>query len=125
MKFLLDQNLSPSLAVLLEASGHDAVHVRQFEMSEAKDPEILTLAVEQSRIIISSDTDFGELLAIANASAPSFILFRRQDHRRASELGALLLLNLAAIEEDLDTGAVVVFDHDRIRVRRLPFRPVR
>ena len=71
-------------------------------MSEAKDPEILKLAVELSRVIVSGDTDFGELLAIANVSAPSFVLCRRQDHRRASELAELLLLNLDAVDQLLD-----------------------
>ncbi len=75
-------------------------------------------------MIVSGDTDFGELLAIANVSAPSFVLFRRQGHRRASELAELLLLNLDAVAEDLASGAVVVFDRDRIRIRRLPFRPI-
>jgi len=32
----------------------------------------------------------------------------------------LLLANLDAIADELDTGAVVTFSRDRIRVRRLP-----
>jgi len=35
----------------------------------------------------------------------------------------LLLLNLPTVAEDLDAGAIVVLDDDRIRVRRLPLRP--
>ena len=31
-------------------------------MSEAKDPEILKRAVEHSRVMVSGDTDFGELI---------------------------------------------------------------
>ena len=75
--------------------------------------------------MVSGDTDFGELLALSNASAPSVVLLRRQDHRRASEVAALILLNLDAVAVDLEAGAVVVFNEDRLRVRRLPFRPGR
>jgi len=36
----------------------------------------------------------------------------------------LLMLNLPMIVDDLEAGAIVVLDDDRIRVRRLPLRPV-
>lgn len=74
-------------------------------------------------MIISGDTDFGELLARSNAAAPSLILLRRQQNRRAAEIAALLLANLEAIAEDVEASAIVVFDEDRLRIRRLPLRP--
>ena len=54
---------------------------------------------------------------------PSLVLFRRQGQRRAAELAALLDANLNAVVADLDAGAVVVIDADRVRIRRLPLRP--
>ncbi len=78
----------------------------------------------EDRVVVSGDTDFGDLLAASNAAKPSVVLFRRQDGRRAREVAALLLLNLEAVEADLARGAVVVVDQDRVRVRLLPFRPL-
>ena len=75
-------------------------------------------------MLLSSDTDFGELLARSNAAGPSVILLRRQDERRAAEIAALIVANLDAIADDLVAGALVVVDDDRVRVRTLPFRPV-
>lgn len=92
-------------------------------MATAIDREILSFTLEQQRIVVSADTDFGELLARSNASGPSVLLFRRQGQRRASDVAALLLTNLDALIDDLDAGAVVVFDADRVRVRRLPMQP--
>ena len=122
MRFLLDQNLSPLLVELLAHLGHDAVHVRQLGMSRAS-AEIMATAREDNRVVVSGDTDFGELLARTNAASPSLVLFRRQGQRRAAELAALLDANLQAVVADLDAGAVVVIDADRVRIRRLPLRP--
>lgn len=123
MRFLLDQNLSPLVADLLHEAGHDVVHVRDLDYAAAADRTIFEAAVAQARTIISADTDFGELLAETNASAPSFILLRRQDRRRARQIALLVLANLDAVAEDLEAGAVVVLDDARIRVRRLPIKP--
>jgi predicted nuclease of predicted toxin-antitoxin system len=51
------------------------------------------------------------------------VLLRRQAQRRAHEIAALILANLDAVAEDLQSGAVVVLDEERIRIRRLPLRP--
>lgn len=118
MRFLLDQNQSPLLVELLAAHGHDVVRDRG--LSRAPDSDILEVALAERRTLISADTDFGEILARSNAAGPSIVLFRRQGQRRAAEVAALLLANLAAVTEELDGGAVVVFDADRVRVRRLP-----
>ena len=123
MRFVLDQNQSPRLIGHLETSGHDVVHVRDVGLASARDELVVAFAAESNRVLVSSDTDFGELLARSNASWPSILLFRRQGQRRASEVAALLLANLPSIESDLLAGAVVVFDDDRIRVRGLPLQP--
>jgi predicted nuclease of predicted toxin-antitoxin system len=123
VKFLLDENQSPLVAASLGAAGHDAVHVRTVGLAGASDVDLLEYAVVHGRVIISGDTDFGELLARSNASTPSLILLRRQQDRRAAEIAALVLANLDVVVEDLETGAIVVFDEDRLRIRRLPLRP--
>ncbi|MEA5558068.1 DUF5615 family PIN-like protein [Nodularia spumigena] len=123
MRFLLDENQSPLLVGLLAAEGHDVAHVRDLGQAGSSDESLFALAAGQGWVIVSGDTDFGELLARTNAAAPSVILLRRQTGRRAAQIAALLLTNLAAVHDDLDAGAIVVFDEDRIRVRSLPIHP--
>lgn len=65
----------------------------------------------------------GELLARSGATRPSVLLLRRQGQRRAVELAALIVANLDQVVEDLDAGAVVVLEAERIRIRRLPIMP--
>jgi predicted nuclease of predicted toxin-antitoxin system len=123
VRFLLDQNQSPRIVGLLAEAGHDAIHVRDIDLGTSADEEVLAAAYGAGRVIISADTDFGDLLAASNAGGPSVVLLRRQGQRRAHEIAALILANLDVVADDLRSGAVVVLDDERIRIRSLPIRP--
>jgi predicted nuclease of predicted toxin-antitoxin system len=121
LKFLIDNALPPRLAKLLSASGHDAVHVRDFGLAHASDEVIFARAGEEDRILVSADSDFAALLALRAARRPSFILFREPDLTRAESYFERLVSTLATLEPDLHRGCVAVFRSGRIRVRTLPF----
>ena len=73
MKFLIDNALSPSIAYGLVEKGHDALHVRDVGLAAASDLEIIDLATQRDRILISADTDFGAILAFRESTKPSFM----------------------------------------------------
>lgn len=119
MSFLLDENLPPSLAPMLKSMDYDARHVVEIGYINTDDFEILLFAEQSGEIILTHDTDYGTLLALHKKSKPSVILFRLEQ-LNTQILFDLLKANLAYLEEDLKTGAIIVIEEHGIRIRKLP-----
>lgn len=120
MRVLLDNNLSPRLVGLLAGRGWDVAHVAALGLRDAPDAEVLDAARRDGRVLVSADTDFGQLLARTAATAPSVVLVRRVVGRRVEALADVLLANLPPLADDLAAGSVVALHDDSVRVRRLP-----
>ncbi len=122
MRFLIDNALSPLVARGLCQANYDALHVREIGLGSAADTVIFERALEDDRVIVSADTDFGTLLARWQRSKPSFILFRGDFQHRPRQQLSLLLANLPNIREHLEQGSIIVIEKDRMRIRSLPIK---
>jgi len=74
-RVLLDQGLPAPAAAVLRNNDWDAVHVREIAMSQATDAEILDYAARESRVLITLDRDFSQILALTSAARPSVVLY--------------------------------------------------
>jgi len=90
-------------------------------MQAAKDTDILARALQEDRIVVSADSDFGAILAAQETEHPSFVLFREANLLSAWDYMNALVPVLPMLEPDLLAGCAAVFRRGRLRVRRLPF----
>lgn len=123
MRLLIDANLSPRITEHLGSAGFEAVHVAEVGLLTAADEVILEYAAENELVIVSADSDFGELLAGSRgAIRPSVVLLRSADHLTPEQQAALLAANLPAVADGLKAGALVSMARGRLRIRALPVR---
>lgn len=115
MRLLIDANLSPKVAAALRTAGLESVHVGDVGLLTASDRGILDYAAANALVIVSADSDFGELLAAARgATRPSVVLLRSADRLTSDEQAALLAANLPAVADDLEAGAIVTIARGRM-----------
>ena len=65
MRFIVDAQLPKSLSDFLNQNGHDTIHTLELpDKNKTKDTQILRIANEENRIVISKDVDFLESFLI-------------------------------------------------------------
>ena len=113
-------NLSPDWVAALAGAGHDAVHWSSVGAANAPDDEILRWARGSERVVLTSDLDFGTLLATSGADSPSVVQLRTGS-TLSSRIGLLVTRVLHETEADLSSGALLTIEDDRVRLRPLTF----
>jgi predicted nuclease of predicted toxin-antitoxin system len=131
-KFLLDENLSPSVAIALRARGIDAAHVRDRGATGASDIAVFALAYNEDRVLVTSNVDDFVALAGSLEVHAGLVLVEDGGLRRDEQLRvvtrAISLLN-AEIDGGHDmvnrvcaSGAMVRMSSSRCPDRRQPAR---
>ena len=115
MRFLADENVPGSLVEGLSDFGHDVVWVRSARPG-ISDAEIVGWAARESRILLTFDKDFGELVWQTNLPASCGIVLFRLPMPTARD-GAKLARRLN--ERGDWPGHFSVVEPDRIRMRPL------
>ena len=120
-RVLLDQGLPARAASTLREVGWDAVHVREIGMHDASDIAILDRAAAESRVVVTLDRDFPQILALTSADGPSVVLVRRQ-RLQAADLVALVTSAWKDHESSLEKGCVLRVSARGTRIRALPLK---
>ena len=123
MKFLADMCISMRIVEWLRAQNHDVVHLRDEGLYNISDTEVFNKAVNEDRIILTFDLDFGEIIAFSKESLVSIILFRLRNTRSSFVLNRLDKVINESENIFTKKGTIVVIEDTRYRIRKLPIHP--
>lgn len=117
MKFLADQDVYAITIRSLHDLGHDVLTAAGLGMAQAEDAELLQIAHDSKRIVVTRDRDFGALVYV-QASGAGVILLRILPSTQ-NAVHAELVRVLGLYSEDVLAASFVVIEPGRHRIRRL------
>jgi predicted nuclease of predicted toxin-antitoxin system len=112
MRFLIDRCAGTLIAQWLRAHGHDVVESRE-RGPDPGDHVILKWAAKETRILVTIDTDFGQLVFLEGQAHSGLI--RLPDVPSAERLGIMEEL-LERFASELEGGAIITVRGGKIRV---------
>lgn len=119
MKFIADMGISQTTVQWLKEQGFNAVHVRDMGMHRSSDTDIVKKAMEEERIVLTCDLDFGDIVSASGERCPSVIILRLENETPGN-VNRRLTQALRESSEDLKKGAIISVEETRHRVRLLP-----
>jgi predicted nuclease of predicted toxin-antitoxin system len=117
MKFLLDQDVYALTERFLREIGYDVVTASELGLSRAQDSDLLKLAVEQGRIFVTRDRDYGNLVFVYGVGKG--VIYLRVLPSDMDDVHAELKRALETYSEDELAKSFVVVEKGRHRIRRV------
>lgn len=107
MKFLADVNIPLPLIKLLKKMGHDVQDAR-VNYPSAKDSELIKIAQDEGRIILTRDKDFLELRRYPQFKTP--LIFIRLQNQSTENIVEHIKALLSQQNEEIITSSVTVIE---------------
>lgn len=117
MKFLADQDVYATTIGFVRGLGHEVVPAAQLGLAQAEDADLLRVAHEQTRILMTRDRDFGGLVFV-QGSGPGVVYLRILPSTQNSVHAELERVLTLYSEQELHVSFVVV-EPGRHRIRKL------
>lgn len=116
MRFLADECCDTALVNALRDDGHDVLYAVE-SLRGGTDDDLLARALSESRVVLTEDKDFGELVYRLRRPAYGIVLLRFDVADRALKVPRLR--DLLQHQATRLAGAFVVLESDKVRVRPL------
>ena len=115
MRFLADEGVDRAIVEGVRDGGHDVRWIAE-EVEGTKDYVVLEVAVQEARIVMTEDKDFGELVYRQRLHHHGVVLVRI-DGISNSEKARIVKRAIREHDAELP-GAFTVIQHGTIRIRR-------
>ena len=120
MRLLADENVPRAAVDALRHGGHDVKWVRT-DAPGISDTQVLSQAVEEHRLVLTLDKDFGELAFSRRLPASCGVILVRVSSTSPSDLASAITIGLASHSDW--AGHFAVIERGRVRMTELPEQP--
>lgn len=107
MRFLVDNQLPPTLARFLVSQGHEARHVSELGLGDADDERLWRRAARDGCVMISKDEDFARRVYLGR-QPPVPVVWLRLGNCRNIRLRQVIQQALPAIMAQFEAGDQLV-----------------
>ena len=118
MQFLANENFPLKSVYLLREVGHNVASITE-DSPGIKDQEVLQRAVNEQRIILTFDRDYGELIYKKRLPIPAGVVYFRFEPVIPEE-PARYLLTLLTADQLHWKGKFTIIERGRVRQKPLP-----
>ncbi|MDM7922722.1 MAG: DUF5615 family PIN-like protein [Pyrinomonadaceae bacterium] len=115
--FLADEHIPFATIRKLREAGFTVVSVSE-EYTSATDEAILQIANERSLVILTNDSDFGDLIFRDNLPFTSGLIYFRLEQFRPEEMSQLLLMHIRELGSEFENRFSII-SRRKFRQRRL------
>ena len=115
LKFLADENISPSLVKTLRNKKYDVKDIKEEKLFGISDIEILKLAYKENRVIVTHDKDFANLLSYSMIKHKGVILLRFSDQSPKNVIKSFVPV-LEQLKENKIKNALVIVSEDYVKI---------
>jgi len=116
VKFKIDENLPSEACQILRTAGHDAISVLDQRLGGRSDAGIAIVCKSESRILVTLDTDFGNILAYPPRDYPGIVVIRSDDQAKSTVLDFIRRI-VAVLMSESPQGQLWIVEPNRIRIR--------
>lgn len=113
LKFLTDENIAPTIVNTLRKEGFDVIDVKEQKWFGKPDSELIELAKDGRRVILTHDKDF-----LMQIEVP-VILLRFRDQRPSQVKNYLLNFLNSVTSKKISQSTRVIISEDLIEFHRL------
>jgi len=117
MNFVADESCAAPVILALREAGHSVVAIAEVAQG-ATDEEVLDRALNERRVLVTEDSDFGELVYGRGRCSAGVMLVRFPSHVRRAKT-ATVVEAVAKLGSRLQNAFVVV-ERGRVRISTRP-----
>ena len=108
ISFLSDENIARGLTEFLRNEGHNVKDIKDEGLFGIPDEEVLSIAKEDNRVILTHDREFGGILN--DPLKFKGIIFIRYSNQSPSNVIKKFSLDLDKIKEKIQDSVIVLYD---------------